>query len=521
MHPQPNHPTRNTLHVGGRVVARNAVLNLAGQCAPLLVAVAVIPYIIQRIGASGFGILSIAWMLLSYFNLFDLGVSRATTKFVAEYLNPPKLDLISELFWTSFVLQLTIGLAGGLVVAVLVPTAVDKLFKIPVSLIGDARNSFFILALAVPILLLGNLFRAMLESAQRFDLINAVRVPTSVCTYLLAALAVFLGFRVTGIVVLLMLARAGSTLSYLLLCFKILPSLRGSFSFKVSLLQPLMSFGGWVVVCNIAEPTLTYLERFLIASMLSVGALAFYSAPFELISRMTIFPASISATLFPFFSYHGAKGNEIIAEFSVRLCKFFLFALTPVLAIIIFFAHEILSLWLGSSFAASSTPVLQLLAVAYFLNAFGIMPYSSTQAVGRPDFKAILDLVQLPVFAVLSWWLIRLGGINGAATAKVIITAIDIGSLFWFAGKLKTIPAPSAFFRSLSKSIVMSAVLVVGVAIVKEISRTTDFIVILLIILIVFYIISFWKLAMDGRERMILSSLGRSLSAQILGTGGA
>ncbi|MCI0403070.1 MAG: flippase, partial [Acidobacteria bacterium] len=45
-----------------------------------------IPPIIAGLGAERFGLLALAWAVLGYFNIFDLGLGRATTKFVAESL---------------------------------------------------------------------------------------------------------------------------------------------------------------------------------------------------------------------------------------------------------------------------------------------------------------------------------------------------------------------------------------------------------------------------------------------------
>lgn len=509
------HLASDQARVRGRLVARNAILNLSGQIGPLLVAVAVIPYVIHRLGTAGFGILSIAWILLGYFNLFDLGVSRAVTKFVAEYLNPLRLDRIPGLFWTSFTLQMVLGVIGALAITALVPFAVEKVFKIPFSWAGDARTSFYILALALPILLASNIFRSVLEAAQRFDLINAVRVPATICTYLLAALAVYLGFRVAGIVVFVVVARFATTFVYAVLCFKIFPVLREGMTINVSLLRSVMGFGGWIVVSNIASPTFQYLERLLIASLLSVSALAFYSAPFELISRMSLIPLSLGSTLFPFFSYHGRGGSEIVTEISVKSCKFLLFILTPATLVVVCFAHQILLFWLGLNFANQGVLILQLLAIAFFLNAFAFIPHNSVQALGRPDLKALLDVVMLPVYAMMCWFLVEKMGINGAALAKLIATVIDVIFLFWFSRRLRAFPPMMQAAKSLYRGLAVCVALSLLVFLVKGVPVALPVTILLLALLLSGYAISFWELAVDESERAVLRNFPRSLLLQI------
>ena len=70
--------------IGNRGLARNAVWNLLSLVAPMLVALGAIPALIRTLGADRFGILTLAWMLIGYCSLFDLGLGRALTKLVSE-----------------------------------------------------------------------------------------------------------------------------------------------------------------------------------------------------------------------------------------------------------------------------------------------------------------------------------------------------------------------------------------------------------------------------------------------------
>src|SRR3954463_9824331 len=92
--------------VSGRMLARNTVLNLAGLLIPLLIGVVVIPWIVRGLGLERFGLLSLCWVVLGYFGLFDLGLSRATTKFVAETLSKAETGGLRTLVWTSFVFHI-------------------------------------------------------------------------------------------------------------------------------------------------------------------------------------------------------------------------------------------------------------------------------------------------------------------------------------------------------------------------------------------------------------------------------
>src|ERR1700724_3202968 len=65
-------------------VSRNATLNLMGSVIPMFVTLATVPPYLRLIGDVRFGVLSLVWAFLSYFGLFEMGLGRATSKYIAE-----------------------------------------------------------------------------------------------------------------------------------------------------------------------------------------------------------------------------------------------------------------------------------------------------------------------------------------------------------------------------------------------------------------------------------------------------
>jgi O-antigen/teichoic acid export membrane protein len=51
---------KNALEIRGRLLARNTLLNLAGQVILLMVGLVTIPYVVRALGTARFGVLSIA-----------------------------------------------------------------------------------------------------------------------------------------------------------------------------------------------------------------------------------------------------------------------------------------------------------------------------------------------------------------------------------------------------------------------------------------------------------------------------
>src|SRR5258705_3478628 len=115
-------------------------------------------------------------MLLGYFNIFDLGLGRATVKFVAENLDPENVHKVPELIWTSLSLLVGLGIIGGTLSALFVSVSVSHFFKMPYEVAGQARIALFVLCAFMRIVLGNHALRRVLGDTQRLDFVQYLRV---------------------------------------------------------------------------------------------------------------------------------------------------------------------------------------------------------------------------------------------------------------------------------------------------------------------------------------------------------
>jgi O-antigen/teichoic acid export membrane protein len=471
--PAPSKSAANTLRVGGGTLARNTILNLIGRIVPLLVAVTTMPYVIRHLGPDRFGLLSLAWMVVGYFTLFDLGIGPATTKFVAEFLGKGEVAKLPELIWTALASQTCFGLVAGVLLAVASPLLVDHLLKIPADLHSQAHWMFLILAVALPIDFASGSFRGVLAASQRFDLLNALGTPFSALNYLLPVLALAFGFGLPAIVLFLVLARIASLAVLFAFCVRLYPALRTGLCFNRQLIRPLLGFGGWVTVSGAVGPILIYFDRFLIGAVVSIAAVGFYTPPFMISTKLSILPSSLTETLFPAFSTSAGRGDtEWIRNTLIRSFKFLLLSAGPAALILAFFARPILTFWLGAKFADEGTLVLQILAVGVLANSLALVPYYLLQGVGRPDLPAKFHLFEFPLHVALTWFLVIRFGLPGAAVAWTFRVSLDFLLLIVAAcGVTSTSPHLLAG-RDLRRSVGTLVALAVGFAVVWASTHT-------------------------------------------------
>src|SRR5262249_1245097 len=150
---------------------------LVGNGAPLIVAVFSIPILIRQLGQDRFGVLALAWAVIGYASLFDIGLGRALTQVVAKKLGGGEEHEVPRVAWTSLFLMLFLGALGSAVVIGISPWLAYQALKVPAALRLETIRAFYLLGLSVPAVITTAGLRGLLEAHQRFDLVASLRIP--------------------------------------------------------------------------------------------------------------------------------------------------------------------------------------------------------------------------------------------------------------------------------------------------------------------------------------------------------
>lgn len=429
----------------GRLLASNTIWNLLGQILPMVVGLVAIPILIREIGVARFGVLSLASVLIGYFSLFDLGISRALTKLVAEKLGTDEEHTLPPLASASLLLMLLLGVCAGLLTWALAPWLIHRALKVPPALQPEALRSFYLLALSLPLVTVTSGLRGILEAQQRFRILNMIRIPMGVFSFAGPLLVLPFSQGLVPIIIALIVGRLLGSLAHLFACMHSMPGLIRGFSFNYSVFLPLLKFGSWITVSNVIGPFLIYGDRFLIGALLSVGAVAYYSAPFDIIIRLTVIPTSVAGVLFPAFAtsfVHDPKRATLLLHRSLKYISFVAF---PIVLTIVSLAPEGLRLWLGADFSQHSAPVLRWLAAGVFVNSLSTVAFVLIQSAGRPDLAARIHILETPPNIVLAWVLTRHLGIEGTAIAWTVRMSVD--ALLLFLLSRRVLPETSSLLK--------------------------------------------------------------------------
>ena len=412
--------------IGKNSIVKNTFFNLFGGIVPVIIGFISIPFAIKGLGKDGFGVLTIGWIVLGYFGLFDLGFSQATTKFSSQYLSKDDTEKFNSVFWVSLITSLGMGSIGSIIFFIFTPLLINRILTIPVSLLLDAKNTFLILGGMLPIIIATTSLRGIMAASNRFDLLNKIQMPSNILTYIIPCLSYVFGFSLTLVIILISVMRLSVFLIYLYFSFSLHPYISRKPTFDKKIFKSMLGFGGWISLSNFVSPLLVYFDRFLIGSLISVASVSFYTAPYELVIRTRLFPNAIMESIFPKFSSIDIEdGVQTISDLFLKSFKYITIVMSFIVFIFLTYSYEILYLWLGDIFAETSKNVLQILAIGLFFNAIATVPFFLLQGIGKPNIPAKIHVLELFIFSTMFYFMIKYYGLNGAAITWTCRTFFD------------------------------------------------------------------------------------------------
>lgn len=417
-------------------LSKNTVWNLVGTGAPFLMGLVTIPYLIKGIGVEAFGILTLVWALIGYFSLFDFGLGRALTQQVATSLHSNNNSQIPRLVKSGLVFTAYTGLVGGILLAVLSNPLGYHWLKVSPDLQSDTAICLLVAAFGIPLTTITTGLRGVIEAFEDFKGVNLLRVFLGIANFGLPALSLMLvGKSLTLMVALLILARFIILVAHIFLMNKKLPAKWYKDKASRDDIKSLLTFGAWMTVSNIISPLMVTADRFVIASILGAGFVAYYTVPFEVLIRVLILPAALTSALFPRLASLLTSDTSSALTLYQRCIKIVFAVLLPICLCIALGSYWGLKLWLGSDFADHSWVIVCVLSLGILLNGVAFVPFSAIQATGNAKLTALLHMIELIIYVPLLLLALSQFGLLGAAVVWVIRVGLDLFFLSFFVKK--------------------------------------------------------------------------------------
>jgi O-antigen/teichoic acid export membrane protein len=413
-------------------IKKHTAYNLLGAMLPMGLSLFTIPLYISLIGEARYGVLAVAWLLLGYFGLFDLGLGRATAQRIAA-LGDASSEQLSTTFWTALGMNVSLGVIGGLVIWPVAVYFFERFFSVDIALRPELAAAIPWLVLAVPLATLSGVLTGALEGRAKFLELNFISVASAVLIQLMPLAVVWVhGPDLAWLLPTVVLTRLVSLSLLFFLCrvhvfHKHIPM------FSRQQAKGLLQFGGWVTVSSLVSPMMVMLDRFVIGSALGAKAVTYYTVPFQLAERSILLSSALNSALFPRLA---AATSDKAKELATTAISALAVVMTPLIIFCVLLIEPFLRWWLNPEFASRAGLTAQILLLGFWINSFARVPYALLQAAGRPAVIAKCHLVEFIPYLMLLYIGLHFWGLPGAAMAFSLRTLTDCVLLMWLTGTL-------------------------------------------------------------------------------------
>ncbi|HUG54117.1 MAG TPA: oligosaccharide flippase family protein [Vicinamibacteria bacterium] len=411
-------------------ISVNALSQLLAQAGVLALGLVASPVLVHGLGLEAYGLLVIVGVATSYFGFVELGLGRATVQLMAGHLARGEHAAAREVLWTSVTAFLVLGLAGGLALAAAAPLLVEHVFAVSSTFAPEAVVAFVLGAASLAIAMQRDVAASVATAMERFDLVGRVTLAAGALQTVVSVVLVLRGSSLAGVMLGGLAVQAAALGVYWTISSRLLPGLM-PLRPDLETLRRLVRFGGYVTVSQVVGPLLVHLEKVLIGAFAAVDQLPFYSVPYSLAWGLTVVPASLGAVLHPAMVRLMANQDHAgVRESLRRATRYSFVVLVGPVVVLVLYAPEILTVWMGAPFAARATVCLRILALAVLVNVLAWPSYQLLHAAGRADLTARYHVVELFLHVPVSIVLIARAGVAGAALAWLVRAVLDT-ALMW------------------------------------------------------------------------------------------
>ena len=261
-----------------RPIKVNFIVNLLSPMTRIVVALVTVPLYLHHIGDARYGVMSIVWVLLGLFGFLDLGLSRAVTNALAKLRDAPQAHRARVLL-TTFGLNLSIGIAGGVVLYVFGGLMLKHFISMPDQISAEVSRALPWIACLLPLTLISAAGAGALESRELFLLVNSIQVFAMTLAQVAPVIAAI--FVSPSLTVVIPTAAASQALGAILVLV-VVYRLEGPFSLRAvdwGEARKLLNYGGWMFATQVIYPALASADQFIIGSVMGVASVAHYAVP--------------------------------------------------------------------------------------------------------------------------------------------------------------------------------------------------------------------------------------------------
>lgn len=456
-------------------IVRGVVFSLVRKLVSGPIFLLLVPFILHRVGAAGYGTWSILGTIIGLSWFLDLGLGASVTKHIAEHRGTGDLSQLRRVVNASCAMYLALTAVALLLLWFLSKALIGELFRGPdAPALPEVLSLWPLLLSIVGLDLLTKPFVSVISGSQRSDLTNVLLFFANASNVLLTVIFLTSGGNLGG---LLWAALLSSLLTLLLsmgMALHLLPSIipnplgcdlvtvRGLCVFSLGL------YAGSIMTTLQGQAEKLYLARFL-----GVVPVGWYNMASEAASKVRRIPDLLLGPVMAAASELDAANEwRKISQLHFRAHKYLAVTTIPLVVFAIVTAKTLVVLWLGPKMSIVAFP-FALLVLGNLFPQVGAPTYFVLVGRGvlRPGVHAALIASVLNV--VLSLVFIWRWGFAGAIWGAVLSMAISTIYFYFAAARYLDPPFTEILRRAYLKPLLCSVAAVATMPLISVLGLPT------------------------------------------------
>jgi O-antigen/teichoic acid export membrane protein len=408
---------------------RNGLANLMGGLLPALVTLLATPFVVNTLGDSSYGALTLITAIIGYFAIIDLNITAGSVKYVAEHHATGNIRLRNQTMTGGLGLYILIGGVGCVLVLLFSDELTNRVFAIPENLRVEVGAA---LQLAAFGFLFGQVqvyLNSVPQAIRRYDQSAATEALFGVVTPLATVLVLWLGYGLYEVVAVRVVA---SVLNIGVLAW-VIRRLLPDAAFELPTRQTLSALGrfsGFAYLSRLATVAYAQGDKLILGALTTLSTLTYYAVPFMLVNRVFSLTYRLGSVMFPVASALAARQEtERLRELYLYAARYVFFINCALAVLLITLAHEILLYWIGPAMAENGAAIMLLITVASLFDSLTNAPSLVNDGLGKPHITGAFAISRAVLGISLTLLLVSLMGVMGAAYAQ-LVTSVAMASLF-------------------------------------------------------------------------------------------
>lgn len=411
---------------GGRLV-RNTAANAAGGLVVAVIALAMTPFLLHRLGPERYGLWVLALTVTvayGYGALGDLGLQQTLVREVAAARARGDREAVSRMVCSA------LGLVGvsGAVLATVVLLAVPRLlivFNVPPALRAEAAVVVAVLALQLVFDLPTLILSAVIEGAQHYAWFRVVEVGSRAVWALAAVPVVLMGGG------LVQLAAVSFTVSVVWLGVALIGARAAQPDLVLSrrMLHPglvwwLMPRAGGFMTLRVLSIVYRQMDRIILGLLASAVVVAEYDIVYKIHATAALMLSLAPSAVLPAASYLDAAGDpHRLRTMYLKGTSYAIAMVAPITLAAIIFARPLIELWVGAEYTHLTGATRLFLAYPMLVSAHAV---GLTMIVGLGRLRRVTGLAGTSIVLnlVLSVALASRYGLIGVVWGTVVGYAV-------------------------------------------------------------------------------------------------